>query len=825
MLYPTTYVDVILPLPLEGSFTFALPDDLVGKAEIGKRAIVQFGKRKIYTGLILSIHQQKPENYDIKPVLEIIDERPIVNLVQLQLWQWMADYYMCSIGEVYRAALPSGLKLESNTNILQAQELPEEYTLTPREEQIFDIVKTEKQISISRINDLMEIKNAFPHIKSLIEKNIVQVEEKLFGGFKAKTETYVRLHTDYIDETALNSILDKLTRAPKQHQLVMSYLQLSNDFNKHRAEKISRKILLKKSGTTHATLNSLIKKGVFELAEEKVSRLSDDEGELMEMKILSEKQQEALDAIKKGFAKKDITLLHGVTSSGKTEIYIHLINEYLKQGKQVLYLLPEIALTTQIINRLKDVFGKKVGIYHSRYSDAERVETWMNIMQADGEESYDLVLGARSALFLPFSKLGLIIVDEEHETSFKQHSPSPRYNARDSAIVMAHQHQAKVLLGTATPSLESYQNAQSGRYHLVELFSRYQDILLPSIEIADVKTARRKKLMKSIFSPQLLEAMSEALGNGKQIILFQNRRGFAPYLECPSCNWVPKCQQCDVSMTYHKFSNYLTCHYCGHSAAMPQKCPDCGEEKIATRGFGTEKVEDEIGIFFPDAKVQRMDLDTTRAKNSYLKIISAFEQGEVDILVGTQMVSKGLDFDNVSLVGILNADSMMNFPDFRAFERSFQMMAQVSGRAGRKNQQGKVIIQVSDPEHPIVKDVQANNYLGMYNHQIAERHMFLYPPYVRLIQLSVRHKEVEQVNKTADALGIMLKKVFGRYMLGPEFPIIKRIQGKFHKNILVKVMRTKNATQHRNYIRDCCKEILSNPYHRSVQLVIDVDPV
>lgn len=821
----TLFAEVILPLPLEGTFTFALPDELADAAEVGKRAIVQFGRKKIYTTIIKDIHNNKSEGYEVKPIFEIIDDRPIVNQFQLQLWQWMAKYYMCTLGEVYRAALPTGLKLESETNVLLQKEMPEDISITEKEEIILSYLKTEEQLSISRVNELLGVKNSIPYVRSLIEKRAVVIEEQLGDGFKPKSESFVRLAPKYQQEERLAEVLDKLARARKQHELLMAYLRLSSSFSDEEEKKISRKQLLKVAASNHATLNSLVKKGILEIFEEEVSRLQFQSPVKKELKQLSAQQQQVYANLKAGFQQKDVALLHGVTSSGKTEIYIHLIADYLKQGKQVLYLLPEIALTAQIINRLKSVFGGKAGIYHSRFSDAERVETWYNILSTGEENSYQLILGARSSLFLPFSNLGLIIVDEEHETSYKQHAPAPRYHARDSAIVLAGMHGAKTLLGTATPSLESYFNAQQGRYHFVELFSRYQGIRMPEVEIVDVKTARRKKLMKSIFSPQLLAAVDHSLSQGEQVILFQNRRGFSPYLECNSCGWVPRCTQCDVSLTYHKFTNYLVCHYCGHSQSIPRACPDCHNEKISTRGFGTEKVEDEIAIFFPQARIQRMDLDSTRSKNSYTKIISDFEGGDVDILVGTQMVSKGLDFDKVSLVGILNADSMINFPDFRAFERSFQMMAQVSGRAGRKNRQGKVIIQVSDPDHPIIKDVKESDFEGMFNHQLAERYHFSYPPFVRLISLSVRHRDVEQVNKTADALAIKLRPVFGLFLLGPEFPIIRRVQNRYHKNILIKIKKDKDASGKRDFIQQTCKEILTNPYHKSAQIVIDVDPV
>ncbi|MEA3446053.1 MAG: primosomal protein N' [Bacteroidota bacterium] len=821
----TLFADIILPLPLEGSFTFKIPLLLSGLMEIGKRVIVQFGRKKIYTGIIEKLHNSNPEGYQLKEIIEVLDEEAIVNKFQFQLWHWMADYYMCTLGEVYKAALPTGLKLESETIVSLEELYIKDQEFSGNEEKVVENLKIDEHLNINRINEILGLKNSISVVKSLIDKKIVCVEEKLVEGFKAKTESYVRISSEYQQEEKLNEILDKLTSAPRQHELMMVFLRLLFSFSDEKHKKISRKKLLKQAASNHATLNSLIKKGILEIYEEEISRLKFDLPEKNEIKKLSTKQQQVFVDIKKGFGQHDVALLHGVTSSGKTEIYIQLISEYIKQGKQVLYLLPEIALTSQIINRLIIAFGNKVGAYHSRFSNAERVETWFNILDTQAENSYQLILGARSSLFLPFSNLGLIIVDEEHETSFKQHSPAPRYNARDSAIVLAKLHGAKILLGTATPSLESFYNAKLNRYHFVELISRYKEIQLPEILIADVKTARRKKQMKSLFSPQLLEAIGEALNAGEQVILFQNRRGFSPYMECNSCGWVPRCNNCDVSLTYHKFTNYLICHYCGHSQGIPKSCPDCNNEKISTRGFGTEKVEDEISIFFPEARVKRMDLDSTRAKNSYIKIISDFEQGDVDILVGTQMVSKGLDFHNVSLVGILNADNMMNFPDFRAYERSFQLMAQVSGRAGRKNKRGKVIIQVSDPEHPIIKDVQNNDFSSMFNHQISERQMFNYPPFVRLVQLSVRHRDIEQVNKTADALAIKLRPAFGLFLLGPEFPIIRRIQNLYHKNILIKIKKDKEANHKREFIQQSCKEIHANPYHRSSRIVIDVDPM
>ncbi len=819
------FVNVILPLPLKQLFTYSIPDVLQNEIEIGKRVIVQFGSRKIYTAIVYSVHNEAPKEYETKDIISVLDENPIVNQLQLNLWQWIADYYMCSIGEVYKAALPSGLKLESETKVIYSPVDIDQKKFNSTETLVLDFLANKNIASITEISNALNRKDALPVIKSLLEKKAVILEEKLRENYKPKTESYIKLHDQIKSESQLNEIFDSLKRAPKQVHALMSYLKLSGKFINPKIKEISKKNLLEDSKTSSAIVKSLIDKNILEEYDKTISRLNESDLEKTELKELSEAQDKAYHQIQDQFSEKDVVLLQGVTSSGKTEIYIHLIKEQIAKGKQVLYLLPEIALTTQIINRLKSVFGNKVGIYHSKFSDSERVEVYQNILNSDSKTKYDLVLGVRSSLFLPFSNLGLIIVDEEHENTYKQYDPAPRYNARDCSVVLAQTHQAKVLLGTATPSIESYFNAKAGKYGLVYLTQRYQNILLPKIELVDTLRARKRKEMKSHFSPTLLDNIKESLAMNEQVILFQNRRGFAPYLECDMCGWIPHCTNCDVSLTYHRHNNELVCHYCGYTTRSPKVCKACGNTAIQTRGFGTEKIEDDIKIFFPDAKVARMDVDSTRSKNAYQNIISGFESGEIDILIGTQMVSKGLDFDNVSLVGVLNADNMLNYPDFRAFERSYQLMAQVSGRAGRKNKQGKVIIQTSKPEHPILQFVLDNKFDEMYKSQLLERRNFKYPPFYKIINVSIRHKRQDITDKAAHELGVNLCKIFGKRVLGPEPPIISRVQNYYIQNIVIKVERERSYQKAKLLLHEQIVNLQVKDNYKSVQFTIDVDPV
>ena len=712
------FVDVILPLPLKQLFTYGIPGNLLNEIKVGKRVIVQFGSRKIYTAIVYSIHQNAPKEYQTKDIVSVLDENPIANEQQLKLWQWIAKYYMCSVGEVFKAALPSGLKLESETKVIYNPQDIDQKKFNSTETLVLDFLADKNIASITEISSALNRKDSLPVIKSLLDKKAVILEEKLRENYKPKTESYIKLDNSITTKSQLNEIFDSLSRAPKQLHILMSYIKLSGSFMNSKTIDVSKKQLIEDSKSSSAIIKSLVERNILSEYDKTISRLNESVVDQIEIKELSEAQQKAHDEIKEQYKEKNVVLLHGVTSSGKTEIYIHLIKEQIEKGKQVLYLLPEIALTAQIINRLKSVFGNRVGIYHSKFSDSERVEVYQNILKQDTEKKYDVILGVRSSLFLPYSNLGLIIVDEEHENTYKQYDPAPRYNARDCSIVLAQMHQAKVLLGTATPSIESYFNSKANKYGLVQLNTRFQNIKLPEIQLVDILRAKKRKEMKSHFSPTLLDGIKDSLAMNEQVILFQNRRGFAPYLECDMCGWIPYCTNCDVSLTYHRHKNELVCHYCGYTIRSPKTCKACGNTAVQTRGFGTQKIEDEIKIFFPEAIVARMDLDSTRSKNAYLNIISGFEDGKIDILIGTQMVSKGLDFDNVSLVGILNADNMLNYPDFRAFERSYQLMAQVSGRAGRKNKQGKVIIQSSNPEHPILQFV-------LESARILNTHLFI----------------------------------------------------------------------------------------------------
>lgn len=819
------FADIILPLAVPKYYTYRIPVDFKTSAQAGSRVTVSLGKRRIFTGIVRKIHQSPPHVDEIKEIISVLDNQPLISEMQMTLWEWLADYYMCTVGEVMKAALPSGLKLESETCIYP-NEIPDYSTLNSTEYNLLNLVENSPGISIQKLNTSFGRKDLMPIIRYLVEKSILTTEENLKETYKSKTRDYLQFTDEWKEDSKLTDLLNILEkRAPKQASLIIEILNLRG-FEKDNPELVPKDILLKNSNISPAALNGLLKKSILKIVPVEISRLTDDLINVRDPNPLNGKQAEAFEKIRNLFSEKDIVLLHGVTSSGKTEIYIHLIRETLEAGKQVLYLLPEIALTAQMINRLKSVFGNSIGIYHSKFSDAERVEVYQNLLGVikEGSPDYKIILGVRSSLFLPFSKLGLVIIDEEHENTYKQYDPAPRYNARDAAIVLAGMHKAKVLLGTATPSFESYFNTQISKYGLVEITERYKDIQLPEIQVANVREARRKKLMKTIFSPDLIEEINEALVNHEQIILFQNRRGFSSYIECVSCGTVPYCINCDVSLTYHKGTNRLNCHYCGYSIANPHQCSNCGSSNLQTRGFGTEKVEDEISILFPDAKAARMDLDTTRTRKSYERIIEDFENRKIDILIGTQMVSKGLDFDHVRVVGILNADNMLNFPDFRSFERSYQLIAQVSGRAGRKNKRGKVVIQTGNPEQVVLHHVIDNDYMGFYKQQLAERAQFKYPPYYRLIKLTIRHKKLEVVIKASDLLAAELRKELGNRIIGPEFPLINRLFSLHQKCILVKVERDMHFSERRTRMRKVIEKIAALDEFKNLQIVPDVDP-
>ena len=826
------YADVILPLPLPGIFTYAVPLEFQDKVGIGYRVVVQFGNRKIYTALVRKIHGDAGESRNFKDILSVLDNEPLVSEWQFRFWDWMASYYMCTTGEVMNAALPSAFKLASETRVA----INPDYSIdtVPLNEKEFSLVETlyngKKSIEISRISRIIDQQKIIPVVKTLIEKGVIILEEEVREKYRPKKEIYVRLHDSYSgDESALKDLFDRLElRAKKQLEILMTFIQISGHGFEHIHE-VKKDDLLKKSGCSAAVFDSMIKKGVLEVYEKlAIKPKSGTTGSNPDSILLTDSQKRAIAEIRDAWTAKDVVLLHGVTSSGKTEIYIKLINETIEQGKQVLYLLPEIALTTQIINRLRKYFGDRVGIYHSRFNESERADVWkqasLNRESPGGRNSCDIILGARSAVFLPFVNLGLVIVDEEHDSSFKQMDPAPRYNGRDAALFLAHLHGAKALLGSATPAIESYYNAKQGKYALVELPERFGEMELPLIQLVNIKDELRRGRMKTHFSTTLLDQLTEALKNREQAILFQNRRGFSLRLECESCNWMPSCKNCDVTLVYHKKGNQLRCHYCGYVTSVPSLCPVCHSPGIKMKGFGTEKVEEELGILLPEARIARMDLDTTRSKHAHQNIITSFEELKIDILVGTQMVTKGLDFDHVSTVCILNADNMLSFPDFRSAERSFQLMAQVSGRSGRKKKRGTVIIQTYNPAHPIIQSVVKNNYTGMYGYQLAERRKFKYPPFYRLILLKVKHRNADLVNRAASELAKKLTRVFGNRILGPEYPPVARIMNQYLKHVLIKVEVESSVLSAKSRLLEILGEFYQKQEFHPVKVLIDVDP-
>ena len=818
------FVDVILPLPLQASFTYALPPEMDGQVQIGCRVVVSFGRKKFYTGIVRNVHYLKPQEYEVKEVSAVLDEHPILVPLQFQFWEWLADYYLCTQGDVYKAALPSGLKLESETVVEYNPDFEATEPLSEREQKVLDLLAVEPEQTVTRLEKESGLKNILAVVKSLLEKDALFVKEELKRTYKPKTETRVRLTEAARNERRLHFFFDELQRrAPKQLDLLMKYIELSGCLGEREVREVSKAELLKRSGATPAVFSGLVDKGVFEVYQQEVGRLETVSQAVMSLNELNVHQQRAFDEIRASFRVKNVCLLHGVTSSGKTEIYIHLIDEAVRQGKQVLYLLPEIALTTQITERLKRVFGSRLGIYHSKFPDAERVEVWQKQLS---HEPYDIILGVRSSLFLPFQRLGLVIVDEEHENTYKQQDPAPRYHARNAAIVLASMCGAKTLLGTATPSVESWYNAtEGGKYALVELKERYKEIQLPEIIPVDIKELQRKKRMNGPFSPLLLQYVREALEQKEQVILFQNRRGFAPMIECHTCGWVPKCKNCDVSLTYHKGLNQLTCHYCGYTYQLPKSCPACEGTELVNRGFGTEKIEDDVKAIFPEARVARMDLDTTRTRAAYERIIHDFQQGRTDILIGTQMVSKGLDFDHVSVVGILNADSMMNYPDFRAYERAFQLMAQVAGRAGRKNKRGRVVLQTKSIDHPIIPQVMHNDFEGMVAGQLAERQLFRYPPYYRLVYVYLKHRNEQLLDVMAQTMAAKLRAVFGARVLGPDKPPVARIQTLFIRKIVLKIETNAPMARARQLLVQVQQEMVAEDRFKSLIVYYDVDPM
>lgn len=817
------FVEVILPLSLAKTFTYRISETEFHYIKKGMRVAVPFGKSKMYTALVIATHQNQPTLYEAKEIHQILDEKPIVTEIQIAHWQWISTYYMCAIGDVYRGAMPSALLLESETVITHKQDVfVDESQLSDDEFLVYQALQQQSSLKVQDIISILNKKNIVPVLQKLIDKNILVLEEEIQESYKPKLVRYLRLHSKYESNTGLGELIETLKNANKQREIVMSYFQLSaSEKTRGEAKPITVKKLIEVANSSSAVVKALIEKEIFEeyfIQEDRVNFAGKAQEKAL---LLSQAQQTAFNGIKDSFTQKEVCLLHGVTSSGKTEIYIKLIEEYLVTGKQVLYLLPEIALTTQLVGRLRAYFGDKVAVFHSKYNNNERVEVWKQVLE--NSPKAQIVIGARSALFLPFYQLGFIIVDEEHEQTFKQVDPAPRYHARDAAIVLAHSHQAKVLLGSATPSLETYFNAQSEKYGLVEISERFGNVQMPVIELVDLKDKYFRKRMTGHFSDTLVDDITLALSLGEQVILFQNRRGYSPIIECMTCGHVPQCQQCDVSLTYHKHKNQLRCHYCGYSMAKPTNCHSCSSIDLTTKGFGTEQIEQELISIFPSAKTGRMDQDTTRGKFGFEKIIDSFKNREVDILVGTQMLAKGLDFDNVSLVGIMNADTMLYHPDFRAFERSFQMMTQVAGRAGRSEKQGKVIIQTYNPNHNTIQQVTNNDYFGMYKEQLYDRQIYKYPPYFRIIKVTLKHRDFDKLKEGAIWLYQVMSQNLNMPVLGPEEPAISRIRNEYIRTILIKIPQNTPIGSTKKTIQKILNSFEAVALYRAIKVTLNVD--
>lgn len=818
------FAEVILPLAVQGTYTYRIPSTM--EVGAGWRVLVPFGRKKYYTAIVVMTHDIEPQGYKVKEILAVLDEGPVLRHPQLKFWQWIADYYLCTVGEVYKAAVPSGLKVESETFISPNPDYEEETPgmLSDRERVILDFTNQRGKVQITELSNATGFKNVESIVSRLLDKGAVHVAERMMDNYRPKTETCVRLTINREDEKSLHALFDKVKRAKKQEQLLLAYLDLSHWLQRSKpVAEVTQEALLKRSGCTQPVLAAARKNEIFEIYKREINRFELLGTGRVELPTLSAVQDTAYKQIHSSFHDKEITLLHGVTSSGKTSIYMHLINDAMQLGKQVLYLVPEIALTTQLTQRLQRVFGERLLIYHSKFSDNERVDIWKKLLTSNDP---CVIIGVRSSVFLPYSNLGLVIVDEEHDTSYKQQDPAPRYNGRDTAILLAHMHGAKVVLGSATPAIETYYKATTGRYGLVELTTRYDDIEMPLVHIIDTKKAWKKHEMNGLFSQELTDECRKALKNDEQVILFQNRRGYAPMVRCKDCAWVPTCENCDVSLTYHRHVDTLTCHYCGYTITLPTVCPACGGANIEVVGYGTERIEDEIDKAFPGEKISRMDLDTTRSKSSYDRIIDDFSKHKTNILVGTQMVTKGLDFDAVSIVGILNADTMIHFPDFRSHERAFNMMEQVAGRAGRKHKQGKVIIQSSDPSHPVIERVVSHDYKGFYDQQIADRQQFGYPPFTRIINIYLKHKQDDVVVEMALRYSNLLRQVFGQRVLGPEAPMVARVQTMYIRQIVLKMELNASMVKVKKILRERYENLLATDSRmRSTRLYFDVDPV
>ena len=817
------FAETLLPLAIPGTYTYRIPEGMT--LSIGMRVLVPFGRKKIFTAIVTSLHEREPKGYDVKEILGTLDDKPILRHPQLEFWQWIADYYLCSMGEVFKAAVPSGLKVESETTISVNPDFEESQPgqLSDRERVILDFTAQRGRVQIAEIARATGFKTVERNVSHLLDMDALHVCERVVDNYRPKTEACIRLTVARDDEKKLHEFFDQLKRAPKQESLLLAYLDMSRWLQSGEPREVSKENLLKRAGVSNAVLHEAVKRGLFEIYKKEINRFAELGSVLEAPPQLSEEQQRAYSEIHPSMRQHAITLLHGVTSSGKTSVYMHLIADALKLGKQVLYLVPEIALTTQLTRRLRRVFGDKLLIYHSKFSDNERVDIWKRLLYSSDP---CVVIGVRSSIFLPYSNLGLVIVDEEHDSSYKQQDPAPRYNGRNAALILAQMHGAKTVLGSATPAIEVYYHALAGHYGLVKLLTRYGDIQMPDVKVIDTIDARKRREMHGMFSTELIDNCRKALKENEQVILFQNRRGYSPMVRCKECGSVPKCENCDVSLTYHKHSHSLVCHYCGYTTTLPDLCPACQLPGLEIIGYGTERIEDDIDAIFPGEKISRMDLDTTRSKNSYDRIIDEFSNHRTNILVGTQMVTKGLDFDAVSIVGILNADTMINFPDFRSHERAFDMLEQVSGRAGRAHKQGQVIIQTSKPDHDVIKYVQAHDYEGFYNHELADRKKFGYPPFTKVINIYLKHRDDATAGELAVRYSGLLRQVFGTRVLGPMTPLVARVQNLYIRQVTLKMETAASMSKVKGILRTLYEQMLAaDARMKSIRLYYDVDPI
>lgn len=822
------FAEVILPLPLYSTYTYAIPEEMASEVQVGSRVLVQFGKKKYYTAIIECLHSQEPKGYEVKPLMAVLDSSPVVRYPQLKLWHWIADYYLCAPGDVYKAAVPTGLKPESETFLsLNPDYEPDEsspFKLTERQAVIIQLLQEKKRLRLSEIENETSFKNVATLINRLMEEGIIEIDEKVVERYRAKKTAYVRLTFERGDTDRLHECFGMVTRSKQQEKALIAYLDLSGWLSPSgELRDVEREQLLKTAGITPGVLKALTDKGIMQTIKKSVNRFSSSgKDHPIELSTLSDAQSQALSGITEGFRTNPIQLLHGVTGSGKTEVYTHLIAHTIEQGNQVLFLVPEISLTTQLSDRMRKVFGNRLLVYHSKFSDSERVDIWRRLLTTNEPL---VVLGVRSSVFLPFAHLGLIIVDEEHEASFKQYDPAPRYNARDAALVLAGMHGAKSLLGSATPSVETYYKAKTGKYGLISLTERFDGASLPEVEIVDMKEMRKKKEVKGILSSPLRQRIIQTLSDNKQVIMFQNRRGFAPVVVCEQCGWIPKCRNCDVSLVYHKNLSLLRCHYCGFTQMLPKLCPACGLNGIRTFGYGTERIAEEMHEEFQGYRVARMDLDTTRNKDAYQEIIEEFARHETDILVGTQMVSKGLDFGDVRTVGVLNADTLLNFPDFRSNERAFNMLEQVAGRAGRRKEKGSVIIQTVNPDHEVLKYVTSHDYNSYYEAEIADRVKFAYPPFTKIINIYMKNRDALACDRGAVIFTKALRNVFGERVLGPEKPFVSRVATYYLQSIMLKIESGASMKKVKDLLHNILASIALETDIRTSIIYYDVDPV